>query len=83
MVLGAESFQNKDHIVLKEIILQKNNPWNGVRIRDLNISRHSIIVLVKRRKKVMIPNGNLRLLRGDTVILYTESHMHADKDIEL
>ncbi len=83
MVLGAESFQNKDHIVLKEIILQKNNPWNGVRIRDLDISRHSIIVLVKRRKKVMIPNGNLRLLRGDTVILYTESHMHADKDIEL
>lgn len=83
MVLAAESFQNKDHIVLKEIILQKNNPWNGVKIRDLDISRHSIIVLVKRRKKVMIPNGNLRLLRGDTVILYTESHVNAVKNIEI
>ena len=34
MVLAAESFQDKEHIRLKEIILQKNNPWTGQRIRD-------------------------------------------------
>ena len=61
MVLAAESFQDKEHIRLKEIILQKNNPWNGQRIRDLDISRHSVIVLVKRKERVLIPNGNLIL----------------------
>lgn len=83
MVLGAESFQDKQHIHLKEITLQKNNPWNGTRIRDLDISRHSVIVLIKRGKKVMIPNGNLMLREGDIVILYTESHMSSASDIEI
>lgn len=83
MVLGAESFQNKDHIVLKELILLKNNPWIGVRIRDLDISRHSIIVLVKRRNKAMIPNGNLLLKEHDVVILYTQTHVSSIKDIEI
>ena len=83
MVLGAESFQNKDHIVLKEIFLRKNNPWTNEKIRDLDISRQSIIVLVKRRNRVLIPNGNLKPLEGDVVILYTQTHVESIKEIEL
>lgn len=83
MVIGAESFQDKDRIKLKEITLQQRNPWTNQKIRDLDISRHSIIVLVKRRKKMMIPNGNLTLLEGDTVILYTQTHMANADDLEI
>ncbi len=83
MVLAAESFSDKDHIRLKEIILQKNNPWNGQKIRDLDISRHSIIVLVKRKEKVMIPNGNLILREGDMVILYSEIRIANVTEIEI
>ncbi|HJD02059.1 MAG TPA: ion transporter [Candidatus Mediterraneibacter excrementavium] len=83
MVLGAESFQDKEHIRLKEITLQKNNPWNGRRIRDLDISRHSVIVLIKRKDKVMIPNGNLVLREGDMVILYSEMRIPEAEEIEI
>ena len=83
MVLAAESFQDKEHIRLKEIILQKNNPWNGQRIRDLDISRHSVIVLVKRKNRVMIPNGNLILREGDMVILYSEMRIANVTEIEI
>lgn len=83
MVLAAESFLDKEHIRLKEITLQKNNPWNGHRIRDLDISRHSVIVLVKRRDKIMIPNGNLILREGDMVILYTEIRIAEGTEIEI
>ncbi|MDN0060174.1 ion transporter [Mediterraneibacter glycyrrhizinilyticus] len=83
MVLAAESFQDKEHIRLKEIILQKNNPWNGHRIRDLDISRHSVIVLVKRKERVLIPNGNLILREGDMVILYSEMRIANVTEIEI
>ena len=83
MVLAAESFQDKEHIRLKEIILQKNNPWNGHRIRDIDISRHSVIVLIKRRDRVMIPNGNLILREGDMVILYSEMKIAHAEEIEI
>ena len=83
MVLAAESFQDKEHIRLKEIILQKNNPWNGQRIRDLDISRHSVIVLVKRKERVLIPNGNLILREGDMAILYSEMRIANVTEIEI
>ena len=83
MVIGAESFQNKDRIRLKEITLLSKNPWTGKKICDLDISRHTIIVLMKRKKKMLIPNGNMRLLEGDTVILYTQTYLANADDLEI
>lgn len=83
MVIGAESFQNKDRIRLQEITLLSKNPWTGKKICDLDISRHTIIVLVKRKKKMLIPNGNMRLLEGDTVILYTQTYLANADDLEI
>ena len=83
LVLGAEPFDEQESINLKEIVLQKQNPWTGQRIRDLDISRHSIIVLVKRKNKALIPNGNMRLLEGDNVFMYTQSHFLDVNEIEI
>ena len=83
IVLGAEPFAEQEHINLKEIVLQKQNPWTGQRIRDLDISRHSIIVLVKRKNKALIPNGNMRLMEGDNVFLYTQQHLLDVNEIEI
>ena len=83
MVLGAESFEENEHIKLKELILLKNNPWVGHRIRELDISRHSIIVLVKRGRRVLIPNGNMVLHEGDMVIIYTQTFIADANDIEI
>lgn len=83
LVLAAESFQDKEHIRLKEITLQKNHPWIGHRIRELDISRHTVIVLVKRKERVMIPNGNMILREGDLVILYTQVYIPNADELEI
>ena len=85
VVLGAAPFDahENEHINLKEIILEKNNPWTGQHIRDLDISRHSIIVLVKRRDKALIPNGGMILREGDKVFLYTKLHLSTINDIDI
>lgn len=75
LVLGAPSYGDEDLIDLKEVVLRKQHPWNGQRIRDLDISRQTIIIMVKRAGKAMIPNGDLVLLEGDNVILYTQMHL--------
>ena len=43
LVLGAEPFKDDRHIDLKEIVLRKQHPWNGQRIRDLDLSRQTLI----------------------------------------
>ena len=77
LVLGAESVGSSDqhHIELKELELRQHNPWNGQRIRDLDISRQTLIVIVKRKGRMLIPNGDLTLHQGDRVILYTRARM--------
>lgn len=82
VILGAEAFDEQEHIKLKEVILQKQNPWTGLCIRDLDISRHSVIVLVKRKGKTMIPTGNMVLKEGDNVFLYTQRHFSSATDVE-
>lgn len=83
LVLGAESFEDDSHIDLKEIVLKAQHPWNGQPIRDLNISRQTVIVMIERRGRAMIPNGDLVLLEGDKIILYTKRHMKHASTIEI
>ncbi len=83
IVLGAEPFDETENINLKEIVLKKRNPWCGVAIKNLDISRHSIIVLIKRKNKALIPNGNMVLQEGDRIFLYTKLHLSYATDIEV
>ena len=83
LVLGAKSLGEDRHIDLKEMVLRAQNPWNGQRIRDLDISRQTIIVMVRRKGNVLIPNGDLILLEGDSIILYTQSHIRGLNTIEV
>lgn len=73
LIIGAESLKNKQSIELKELILRKQHPWNGMRIRDLDLSRQTLIVMVRRNGTMLIPNGDLILYSGDVLILYTKT----------
>ena len=75
LVLGASAMKDGKHIDLKEIVLRKQNPWNGRLISELDISRQTIIVMIKRNGTMLIPKGDLMLLEGDHVILYSQTYI--------
>ena len=75
LILGAEALKDDFHVDLKELVLQKQNPWNGLRIMDLNIPRQTFIVMVKRNGRIMVPKGQLVLLEGDCVVLYSQERI--------
>ena len=83
IILGAEAVKDDTHVDLKEVVLGRHSPWNGQRIMDLDISRQTIIVMVKRNGKVLVPNGNLVLLEGDCVILYSQERLHGANTIHI
>ena len=75
LVLGAEALKNDRPIQLREITLKKNHEWNNCAIRDLDISRQTYIVMVRRAGHAIVPNGELVLKEGDTVILYSKERL--------
>lgn len=71
IILGAQSIKGEKPVYLKEVTLRQKHKWNGHMIRDLDISRQTVIIMVKRGNMTLIPKGNLVLMEGDTVIMYS------------
>ena len=79
LVLAAEALKNDRPIQLREITLKKNHEWNNCAIRDLDISRQTYIVMVRRNGRGMVPNGELVLKEGDIIVLYSKERLSNDE----
>lgn len=78
LILCAESVHQRDQIHLKEIRIKEKSEWIGKPIHDLDISRQSIIVMIRRRGHAIIPHGEDIIQLNDLVILY-EKHSSASR----
>ena len=83
IVLGAEPVLDSAKIDLKEIVLLGKHPWNGQLIRDLDLSRQTIIVMVKRGSATLIPKGSTRLQAGDKLLLHTKETLEGESPVAL
>lgn len=72
LVIGARHYRGEEYINLKEIIVKEENEWVGRQIKDLDISRQELIVMIRRKNKTIIPNGMTYIKEGDAVILYSK-----------
>lgn len=70
LILGTETQENILPAELREITLKARHEWVGREIRDLDISRQTYIVMVRRKGTMLVPRGDLQLKAGDVVIVY-------------
>ena len=75
IVMCAEKSKDIQPLELKEITINEGHSWNGMAIRDIDISRQSYIFMIRRRGKAIIPKGSLVIRAGDIVLLY-EKHVN-------
>lgn len=75
IIICAEAVKGDYLSDIKEIELRKNHKWNGLSIKELDISRQTFIVLIERDNNMIIPTGDLVLQEGDKILLYTKETM--------
>ena len=83
IVLGAEPVRDHAKINLKEVVLLEKSPWNGQLVRDIDLSRQTMIVMIKRGNNVIIPRGSTRLHTGDTLVLHTKQNITGSKNLKI
>lgn len=54
---------------LEEVVLEHNHPWIHMHIKDLDISRQSFIVMIKRKNKNIRPQEDMVLKENDIVLV--------------
>lgn len=75
LIICAQMVRDDYLINLHEIELKHNHSWNGLKVKELDISRQTFIVLVERNDRMILPEGNLTLKEGDKVLLYTKEKL--------
>ena len=51
-----------------------------MQVRELDISRQELIVMIRRKNKVIIPNGSTFIMKGDAVQIYSKRERLEDWD---
>jgi voltage-gated potassium channel len=83
LVIGAQTHQGSSAVRLREVTLGKKHDWNGQMIRDLDISRRTLVVMIKRADQVIIPDGDLAFVEGDKVFLYTAKRVDGGETVSI
>ena len=65
IVTAAPEFENRDEFGMYEEYIGKNHGWAGKTVRELSLPRGTLIVMIKRKKETVVPNGNAVVEEGD------------------
>ena len=82
LVIGAERFVNLTGIKLRELIIKEEHPWVGKQIKNLDISRLTTIVMIRRKNKTIIPNGQTTIKNGDVISIYSKKRDSKIEELE-
>ncbi len=69
LVIGAKNYRDDIDISLKEIKVEEGNPWIGMRVRDLEIPKEELLLMITRRNKTLVPNGNTVIRQDDGIVI--------------
>lgn len=71
IVLSLPSTSIEEDITLKEVVIDKSHKWFNKKIKDLDLPKNYLIVMIKRNDEKIVPNGELVLVDGDLVVIHT------------
>nr|WP_300747662.1 TrkA C-terminal domain-containing protein [uncultured Brachyspira sp.] len=68
VILNAKRTKYYD-MSLKEIHINNNHPWKDKELKDLNLPKNNLIVMIKREGGSVIPRGNTLIKDKDIVLI--------------
>ncbi len=68
VIACAAQFEDRDGITLTEIEVTKDSYYNGSTIADLPDDNRGLIIMIQRKDEIIIPNGDVRLQKGDILV---------------
>lgn len=72
LVIGAKNYRDDVDISLKEIKIEEDNPWVNLRVKELDIPKDELLLMIRRRNKTLVPNGNTIIKKDDGIVMFTK-----------
>ena len=71
LILVAKEYLGREGITLSEQHVEQGSVLIGKKLKEIDLKKQSLVVLIQRDGKEMIPDGESRILEGDVLVLYT------------
>ena len=75
LIICAKSYQDKDGIKLNEIIINADSLLIGKKLKEADIGKDSLVVLIQRNGTDIIPDGNSEINAGDVLVVYSQKNL--------
>lgn len=69
LVIAAQEFTDQANLSMKEIVIDEDHKWANQTIKDIPLSKGKLIVMIKRNKQTIIPDGMTLILNNDVLVL--------------
>ena len=66
-------YQEEEHLPLIKILITPSHSWANQKIHDLHLN-DTLILMLRRNERTLIPNGNTLILPGDEVVISGTSY---------
>ena len=66
-------YQEEEHLPLIKILITTSHSWANQKIHDLHLN-DTLILMLRRNERTLIPNGNTLILPGDEVVISGTSY---------
>lgn len=70
VILSVPAYEPTANDQLEETHIDKNNPWCGKTIAELNLPPNELIAMIIRHNENLIPDGKTIIEEGDVVVTY-------------
>lgn len=71
LILSAVEYVDDKTITLSEVEVEKDHPWAGHEIQEIDWE-NTLVVLIQRGSKTLMPCGGVTIQAGDVVVLTSE-----------
>lgn len=75
MIFGME-LPEEINAVLQEITLTEESLKEANQLKNMTLPPKTLVIMVKRNNKFMVPNGTMKLLAGDRLLMISEDDEH-------
>ena len=69
LVLAARSFEDREHLNLREVPVERGSKWAGRPVNQLPSTKPRLIILIKRGLETVIPTGSTVIRPGDVLVV--------------
>lgn len=71
LIIAAKEYSGSAGIELSEVQVMPDSRLAGIKLKEADIRKNSLVVLIQRQNSELIPDGDTVLCPGDILVLYT------------